>query len=352
MAAPHRVLYLVESGPPIHQIMRGAMPDGFELLTPETGTRDEVMRLLPDADFVITVAMDAAMLGAARKLRLVQLAGVGFDKIDLGAATRAGIPVCQTIEGTIAGVAEHAVLLTLAVLRRLVEADASVRRGEWLVWQLRPTSYQLAGKSVGLFGLGRIGQEAARRFRAFGTEILYADVVRADAAVERELGARFVSFDELLSAADVISLHAPLSPETRGRFGAEAFGRMKPAAVFVNTARGGLVDEPALVAALRDGVIAGAGLDVFAEEPPPAGHPLFALSNVVLTPHCATGTRDSVAEKARAACDNFARALRGERPLHVVNREVLDPEAPARVAAARDAAPEGVASRTPLTAPA
>lgn len=346
MAAPHRVLYLVESGPPIHAIMRGAMPGDYELVTPRDGTREEVTRLLADADFVVTVAMDAAMLAAAPRLRLVQLAGVGYDKVDLAAATRAGVPVCQTVEGTILGVAEHAVLLTLAVMRRLVEADASVRRGEWLVWQLRPASYQLAGKTVGVFGLGRIGQEAARRFRAFGTEILYADVARAGAAVERELGARFVPFDELLGASDVVSVHAPLTPETRRRFGAEAFARMRPTAVFVNTARGGLVDEPALVDALRRGAIAGAGLDVFAEEPPPADHPLFALPNAVLTPHCATGTRDSVAEKARAACDNFARALRGERPLHVVNRDVFGGDGFDRAVPDRDAS-----ARPPLVTP-
>jgi phosphoglycerate dehydrogenase-like enzyme len=319
----YNVLCLTEAGEPIYRIMRQVMPERFTLLTPRSRSRADLLEHVPEADFAMTVACDAEMIAAAERLRLIQLAGVGFDKVDVAAATRAGIPVAQTVEGTVVGVAEHALLLTLAVYKQLVEADASVRRGEWLVWQMRPTSYLLHGKTVGIFGLGRIGQEAARRFQAFGAHIVYADVRRAREAVEDDLGARYVSLDELARTADVVSIHAPLTPETRHVFGETVLRKMKPTAVLINTARGPLVDEAMLVRALGEGWIQGAGLDVFEEEPPARDHALFGLRNVVLTPHCATGTRDSVVEKTVAAFENFRRVIEGERPLEVINPEVF-----------------------------
>jgi phosphoglycerate dehydrogenase-like enzyme len=319
----HKVVYLTEAGEPIYAIMREVMPPEFQLLTPGSRSRTDLLGRLPEADFVITVAFDAGMIAAARRLKLIQLAGVGFDSVDVRASTEAGIPVAQTVEGTIIGVAEHTLLLTVALLKHLVEADASVRRGEWLVWQLRPTSYLLYGKTVGIFGLGRIGREVARRFRAFGANIIYTDLLRAPPDVERELSARFVPLEELARICDVLSIHAPLSPETRHVFGEEILRQMKPTAVLINTARGPLVDERALTRALQDGWIQGAGLDVFDREPPAKANPLLALKNVILSPHCATGTRESIIEKTQAACDNFRRVIEGRRPINVINPEVF-----------------------------
>lgn len=324
MAAPHKVLYLsYDDARPIFEIMRREMPEGLELVLPRSRERGELLREIAEADFAIAIRMDAEMIASAPKLKLIQLAGVGYDGVDLAAATRAGVPVALTVEGTIVGVAEHALLLILALYKRLLEADASVRRGEWLVWQLRPGSYTLAGKTVGIVGLGRIGREVGVRCRAFGATLCYADARRADASVERELGARFLPLDDLLAAADVVTLHLPLLPETRRAFGDREFRRMKPTAILINTARGGLVDEAALVRALQEGRIAGAGLDVYESEPPDPGNPLLRLPNVVLTPHIATGTRDSIVQKTRAACENFQRVLREERPLNVVNEDVF-----------------------------
>ena len=324
MPEPAKVAYLVPSGPPIHELMRGAFPEGLRLVVPTSEGRAGVLETLSEADFAIAVRMDRDTIAAAPRLKLIQLAGVGFDGVDLEAATEAGIPVAQTVEGTIEGVAEHAVLLLLALYKRLLEADASVRRGEWLVWQLRPSSHTLQGKTVGLVGLGRIGQAVAERLGAFGVGLRYHDVRRADAETEAALGIRFMDLDELLRTSDVVTLHAPLTPETRGLIGAEALRAMKPTSVLINTARGGLVDEAALVEALRTGAIAGAGLDVFEKEPTDPDNPLFAFDNVVLTPHVATGTRDSVVEKARAAGENMLRVLRGERPHNVVNPAVFE----------------------------
>jgi phosphoglycerate dehydrogenase-like enzyme len=317
-----RVLNLTRTGEPIYEILRSALPPELELVVLDSGGRPEALARLGEADFVFTVRMDAEEIAAAPRVRLIQLQGVGFDGVDLQAATREGIPVAQTVEGTIVGVAEHAVLLILALYRRLLEADAAVRRGQWPVWQLRPTSYTLEGKTVGIVGLGRIGREVAVRCRAFGARLLYSDVRRAED--EAALRLRRVPLGDLLAEADVVTLHAPLSAQTRRMIGERELGRMKPGAILVNTARGELVDEAALVRALREGRIAGAGLDVLEREPPDPESPLLSMANVVLTPHVATGTRDSMAAKMRAAGENFLRVLRGERPHHVVNPEVFE----------------------------
>ncbi len=322
MRSKHRILYLVRSGEPIYEIMRAELPEALELVTLETGARADLLSKLRQADFVITIRMDAEMIAAAPNLKLIQLAGVGFDGVDLDAATSAGIPVAQTVEGTITGVAEHTILLILALYKNLLRADESLRRGEWLVWQLRPKSFTLSGKTVGIVGLGRIGREVAARCRAFGAHLCYSDPCRADPGIERELGLERLPLDSLLANADVVTLHLPCNQTTSRLFGEAQFRAMKPSAIFINTSRGGLVDEEALIRALRRGWIAGAGLDVFAEEPVGPDNPLLRLDNVVLTPHIAAGTRDAVAQKFRAACANFLRVIAGKEPLNVINAGV------------------------------
>ncbi|MGH9846166.1 MAG: NAD(P)-dependent oxidoreductase, partial [Blastocatellia bacterium] len=267
MKQQYKVLYKFPAGEEAHRLMREVMPAGLELVTLNSSAGAELFGKLAEADFIISARLDAEMIAAARELKLIQLAGVGFDGVDVASATARGIPVAQTVEGTIIGVAEHTLLLILALYKQLLVADAALRRGEWLVWQLRPNSYTLSGKTAGIVGFGKIGREVARRCHAFGARVIYHDVFRADEATERELGAARVSRDELLATADVVSVHTPLSPETRRSFDEAAFRRMKPAAIFVNTSRGEVVDEAALVRALEEKWIAGAGLDVFEQEP-------------------------------------------------------------------------------------
>jgi phosphoglycerate dehydrogenase-like enzyme len=316
--AQARVLYAMPYGPPVYEIVGAACPAELRVDFLDRGGEAELLARLPDYEFVIALAFGPRHFAAAPKLRLLQTPGVGYDGVDLAEARARGIPVATTPEGTIEGVAEHVLLMILALNKQLLAADRALRDGRWLVWQLRPTSRMLAGQTLGLVGLGRIGREVARRARAFDVELVYADPVRPPAGVERELAARRVPLEELLRIADVVSLHTPLAPETRGLIGARELGLMKPGAILINTSRGGVVDERALVAALREGRLRGAGLDVFEREPVPADSPLLALSNVVLTPHIATGTRESMATKARAQFANVLRVLRGEPPLNRV----------------------------------
>ena len=214
-----------------------------------------------------------------------------------------------TPEGTAIGVAEHTLLLALGAARRGAFADAELRQGRWHVNALRPFSVEIFGKTVGLIGFGRIGQATAQRFAAFG-----ATCVFCDPAIEAtsDLPAEGRSFDWIIANADILSLHLPLTAATRHLISAEVIARMKPEAIVVNTARGGLVDDHALAAALASGKLLAAGLDVFEGEPIGADHPLCSLPNVFLTPHISAGTRDAMGHKMTALAANLERFRRGE----------------------------------------
>jgi phosphoglycerate dehydrogenase-like enzyme len=214
------------------------------------------------------------------------------------------------------------------MLRRLPFADAELRQGRFHINALRPVSRELRGRIVGLLGAGRIGQAVAERLKPFGVRLLYFDPVTLPSDVERPLGLERRSFEDVLSAADIVSLHMPLTGATRRIIGAEALARIKAGAFLVNTSRGGLVDEPALIAALRDGRLAGAALDVFDPEPPGVDNPLYAMPNVVLTPHVAAGTRDAFMEKMAFIFANLGRFWRGEPVENLVDLS----DAPGRAA--------------------
>jgi len=314
--APPSVLYAMPYGPPVYDLVAAECPRELRVEFLADHSDAALLDRLADVEFVIGGRLSAAHFAVARRLRLVQCAGVGFDGVDLEAARARGIPVATTPEGTVEGVAEHVLLLILAVNKQLLVADRGLREGRWLVWQLRPSSHMLMGQTLGLVGLGRIGREVARRARAFGVRMVYFDPVRLAPGEEAELGVELMPLDRLLAAADVVSLHTPLTAETRGLIGARELGQMKPDAILINTSRGGVVDEQALVAALATGRLRGAGLDVFAEEPLDPGSPLLGLDNVVLTPHIATATRQAMIIKARAQFANVLRVLRGEPPLN------------------------------------
>jgi phosphoglycerate dehydrogenase-like enzyme len=263
---------------------------------------------------VATTKVNADLLAATSGLRLIQHQGVGYDNIDLAAAKEKGVPVAICPEGTSIGVAEHVILLILGLYRRLIEADASIRRGQWLQWELRTGSFELAGKIVGLVGFGRIGKEVARRLRGFDVEVLYYDPIRADEKTEQSYDVTRTTFDELLRRADIVSLHLPLTPDTRGLIDGTTLARMKPSTLLINTARGGLIDEPSLIHALRTGVIAGAGLDVFGAEPLPEESPIRDLPNALLTPHIAAGTVDALRTKMDACFTNIVAVSEGREP--------------------------------------
>jgi phosphoglycerate dehydrogenase-like enzyme len=287
------------------------------VLAPKDGDRDaaEVARLVAGAAAAIvsTDPFDAAVFAAARELRVVARVGVGTDSIDLEAATAAGVVVTTTPGANRETAADHALAMILAALRRVVEHDASVRRGEWRRGgDLTP--WDLHGTTVGLVGYGDIGRAVARRVAAFGARVLACDPAASDG----------VPLPVLLERADVVSLHLPLTAATRNLIGAAELARMPDHAVLVNTSRGGLVDEPALVAALRAGTIRAAALDVFTDEPHLTPG-LVELPNVVLTPHIGGLSERSIALMTERATDQVLAVLAGRPdPACVANPEVLE----------------------------
>lgn len=314
-----QVVYLEPVPPEVETIIRECLPDGFALHV--RGPQESPVDAVGEADFILvaTTPLTAEVIAAAPRLKLIQHQGVGYDNVDVAAAAQAGIPVGLTPEGTSKPVAEFVFLLILNLYRNLFVANRTLQQGQWLQWELRPRSYNLLGKRLGIVGMGRIGREVARRAKAFECQLSYYDVVQAPAEVEAEFGIEYAPFDELLARSDIITLHVPRTDQTRGMIGATELARMKPTALLINTARGGLVDEAALYQALASGQIAGAGLDVFALEPPGADNPLLHLDNVVATPHIAAGTRDALADKMRAAFANMQRVAEGRPPRNMVD---------------------------------
>ena len=305
-----KVLYLSHATPEVYAIIRGAVPPGLELLTLERDSDEERREKVAATEVVIVAASGfrKPLIDAAKRLELVHHQGVGWqDTTDHELLRARRIPLALTPEGTTLGVAEHAVLLILAVLKRLPYADAELRQGRFHINALRPVSRELCGMTVGYVGMGRIGQALAERLAPFGTRGIFFDPeVKSFAGLER------TTLESLLERADLVTLHLPLTAHTRHLMNRENFARMKPGAFLVNTARGGLVDERALLATLESGRLAGAALDVFEEEPVRAGHPLAALPNVVLTPHISAGTRDALATKMKVIFENVQRFYRGE----------------------------------------
>jgi phosphoglycerate dehydrogenase-like enzyme len=296
-------------------------PAGMELVVAPLGST-EFETALPGADFLVGFgnrAVNADFYKRAPKLKLMQLLSAGYDTVDIEAARGAGIPVCNNGGANSTAVSEHAILLMMAVARRLVWQHESVAAGRWRGNDLAGTKlYELRDKTLGIVGLGAIGKKVARLANAFGMKVHYYDIRRVSEAEEDALSVRFKLLGEILRNADIVSLHVPLSAASRHMIGAAELGQMKPTAYIINTCRGPVIDEVALCAALTDGTIAGAGLDVFDQEPPPADNPLFRLKNVVLTPHFAGPTWDNQQARFRNAFDNCQRVARGEKPLWVI----------------------------------
>ncbi|MBG0790290.1 MAG: D-glycerate dehydrogenase [Desulfovibrionaceae bacterium] len=273
----------------------------------------------------MTDRIDAEFMDAAESLKGYANYAVGFDNIDVPEATRRGLPVSNTPGVLTDATAECAWALLFAVARRVVEADGIMRSGRWKWWgPLQFIGGTVRGKTLGIVGAGRIGTAMALMGRGFDMPVIYSNASgRKNGVLETELNARLVSFDELLAQADFISLHTPLTPQTRHLFGAEQFARMKDTAYIINTARGPVIDENALVAALKKGEIAGAGLDVYENEPTMAPG-LAELDNVVVLPHIGSATRAARAGMATLAARNLAAMLKGQKPETGLNPELFD----------------------------
>jgi phosphoglycerate dehydrogenase-like enzyme len=318
----------MEPRPEAHRaIILTEQPEGFRTIWQESDDPSEVTAKIAAADFLISPGITAQQLAHAGKVRLIQMLGVGYDRIDVHAAHARGIPVAISPDGTSSGVAEHAVLMMLAVYKRLMDAHNALKDGRWIRADMRSTCMMIEGKRVGIIGLGRIGREVAKRLRAFGAEVVYHDVRRAAVEEERGLEVTYLELDELLRSSDIVTLHVFLGPGSQNLIGRREIGLMKPGSVIVNTCRGGVLDEAALYDALKSRHLFGAGIDVFAKEPAPKDHPLLTLDNVLVTPHMAAHNRDTLAVKARGCYANFQRVLRGEEPLNIVRpyREIVPP---------------------------
>ncbi|HEX6029923.1 MAG TPA: D-glycerate dehydrogenase [Tepidiformaceae bacterium] len=296
-----------------------ALPPPPDVLRERVSSADAVLALLTDR-------FDEDLLAAAPRLRIIANMAVGYDNVNPAVAAAAGVWVSNTPGVLAETTADFAFALMLAAARQVVASERDTRAGGWKTWS--PTAFlgpDVHGATLGIVGLGEIGRQVAKRARGFEMRVLAATRTPREAD-ERDLGVRHVAPDELLAESDFVSLHVPLTPDTRGLFGRDAFHLMKRTAVLVNTARGPVVDQDALVDALRAGEIAGAALDVTDPEPLPLEHPLFSLANVIITPHIASASVATRSRMAEMAASNILAALAGEHPPNAL----ATPESPRR----------------------
>ncbi|MBI3950623.1 MAG: hydroxyacid dehydrogenase [Acidobacteria bacterium] len=291
----------------------------------EGASEEQLKRALEEAqiilgDYTFRQAITEEFLTQAPRLRFIQQPSVGYQHIDLKACQQRGVAVANTPGVNDVAVAEHTLMLVLALLRKAFYAHRLTSRGEWvqreLIWERGV--FELQGKNYGVIGMGRIGREVARRLAVFGTQTYYNDPIRLSSSDESELRVQYKPLDDLLRICDIISLHVPLTEQTRGMIGERQLSLVKFSAIFINVARGESVDEAALARRLREKKLAGAGLDVFSVEPIPRDHPLLGLENVILTPHIAGATAEVRQRVVQMAVANMVRVLRGEEPLYLV----------------------------------
>jgi len=319
-----KILFTPTMAPAVAEIGESLLPAGFtlEYLAPTSDAqrrRDQ----LEQADFLMGFfsgsRLSADEYRLLRKARLLQLLSAGYDGFDLELLRSLGLPLADNGGANAVAVAEHTILMMLAVYRQLLVLDPLVRSGGWKASAMgEEQAYELEGKTVGIVGAGRIGRGVGRRLAGFDVRSIYYDPVRVPAAEEKALKLTYCELDDLLQQADIVTMHAPGNAETHHMIGAGALARMKKTAVLINCARGELVDERALHDALREGTIGGAGIDVFEQEPPEPESPLFFLSNIVLTPHAAGPTWESWPKRYRNGYENIERVARGEPPQWIV----------------------------------
>jgi len=292
---------------------------------------DRLAEVCADADVILTSSttppITAKIISRARSLKLIQLTGSGYNTVDLTAADEAGVPVARIPGQNSKPVAQLAFVFMSMLDRGILEADAETKKGNYeeVREKIRKQgAFELEGKTLGILGVGPLGKEMARIGAFFGAHLFYYDVIRLSPEQEKELKLTFVDFETLLKRSDILTLHIPLTRETRNLIGPRELGLMKPTAILINTSRGGIVDERALLDALASGRLKGAALDAFEPEPIPRDHPFLSLDSdlqkrLLLTPHIGGATRQAHSRMYQESIDNILRVLRGEEPKYVVN---------------------------------
>ena len=312
----------IEMPPDILAQVQHMKPAGFTLqMLPHTASAAEIAVAIREAEYLTGFPrfLPDEAYTEAKRLKLLQVLSAGYDYVNIAGARKARIPICANGGANSVAVAEHAIMLMLAVYRKLVAFHQNVAGGQWHRGIPRTVDiYELEGKTVGLVGLGNIGRQVARRVKAFDAEVIYYDTFRLSPQEEKKLGVQYAPLDTLLATADIVSLHVPLNESTRHLIDAQVLGRMKPTAIVINTCRGEVVNEQALIAALQHRRILGAGLDTQAKEPPDSNNPLLTLPNVTLTPHSAGPTVDSYHKRFQNGYANIERVARGQAPLWVI----------------------------------
>ncbi len=305
-------------------VILGHNPEGFETLPVHVDIPEaDVARAVEDADFLFMARarLSESVLRAATKVRLVQLTSAGYDGFNVALMRELGIPCANNGGANSWAVSDHTLLLILSVYRRLSEVTSSIRQGAWAGGIGIDETFELAGKVVGIIGLGNIGRRVARRLQGFEATVQYNDICPLPPDRERDMNVSRVELDELLATSDIVTCHVPLTNQTCHMVSEDHLAMMKPTAILVNTSRGPVVDEPALIDALQKGTIAGAGLDVFEREPVDPANPLLGMENVVATPHIAGATWESWYRRSEFGYRNMKRVWDGQPPLAVVDTE-------------------------------
>ena len=296
------------------EIIKSAVPDGFELEMLESVSQQELEGKVKEADYLLVsgrLKINRTVLENATNIKMIQRTGVGLDSIDLEYIEKHNVPFYVNKGVNAQSVAEHTILLILATLRNLVEINEKTKRGIWKKQAQGVCTHELCGKTVGLIGMGAIGRKVAGMLKAFGAEVLYNDVSKMKQEDENTLGIKFSTREEIIEKSDVISLHCPLTDDTRHMINDRTVNKMKNAVILINTARGGLIDEAALINGIKNGKIAGAGIDVYEKEPVDNSE-VLNLQNVITTPHIGGVTYDSFYQMMHQAMRNIEMFDKGQ----------------------------------------
>ncbi|PZC43823.1 MAG: glyoxylate reductase [Chloroflexi bacterium] len=316
-----KVVFLTDIGESlIHEVVSYS-PSDFEIVILDKSTTEEQrINEVRDADFLLCYRQNPsdAVIEALEKCRLVQLLQAGYDSMNLDLLSELEIPCANNGGANSWAVADQAVLLMLAIYKRLLESDKSTKAGRWAAPITGENTFEMANKKVGILGIGNIGKQVAKRVQGFDAEVQYFDIYPLDYKTATELNLTYVSLDELFETSDIFTCHTPLTSNTRHIVNSDSLHTMKSTAILINTSRGPVVDEKALINALKQGTIAAAGLDVFEKEPVDPQNPLLRMGNVVATPHMAGTTWDTWARRAKFAFGNMERVRQGEAPQAVV----------------------------------